>query len=233
MNTIAKTAGAAAVSSTVAAAGTAAISAVVATAAKAKPENYTAEETASLVKAYNNGNGVSVDELAVQFCKTKRSIVAKLSREGVYKKQEYTTKQGGAPVSKDELVVELAKTMGVDEARLGGLEKANKPTIQLISQVIGDYVAIISAEDDEATKQSKSQAILTIANCLNVPLELVASLKLVDRDTLQFVATSLDSQFSDDTEHDAPAASKVDLTKQSERDNATVEAHEKAFGVAA
>lgn len=227
MNAINKTAGAAAVSSTIANTGTAVVAAVVKEAAKAKPENYTAAEVTRLLAGYAAGK--STDELAVEFGKTKRSIVAKLSREGVYKKQEYVTKTGDAPISKDALVVELAKTMGVDEARLGGLEKANKPTIQLLSQVIGDYAVILTQEDDSETKKSKQQSILMIANCLNVPLESVASLKLVDRETLQFVAAALDNEFSDDSE---PA--KVNLTKASDaeqtaRDLATVEKHETSF----
>jgi hypothetical protein len=44
--------------------------------------NYTAEQTAQLVANYQDG--VTVERLAEMFGKTTRSVVAKLSREGVY-----------------------------------------------------------------------------------------------------------------------------------------------------
>ena len=52
----------------------------------AKTTNYTAEQTAAIVGEYTAG--VSVEELADRMGKSVRSIVAKLSREGVYKKKE-------------------------------------------------------------------------------------------------------------------------------------------------
>lgn len=47
-----------------------------------KPVNYTPEQTAQLVANYKAG--ATVEVLAEMFGKTTRSVVAKLSREGVY-----------------------------------------------------------------------------------------------------------------------------------------------------
>ena len=54
-----------------------------------KTVNYTPEQTAQLVAKYNDG--VSVESLAEMFGKTTRSIVAKLSREGVYHAKSKST----------------------------------------------------------------------------------------------------------------------------------------------
>ena len=59
---------------------------VVAAAAKEKTVNYTPEQTAELVAAYvADSTEATVSAFAEKLGKTTRSIVAKLSREGVYK----------------------------------------------------------------------------------------------------------------------------------------------------
>ena len=64
-----------------------------------KTVNYTPEQTLKMVADYTAG--VSVDKIAETLGKSVRSVVAKLSREGVYKKKEYKTKTGEAVVRKD------------------------------------------------------------------------------------------------------------------------------------
>lgn len=78
----------------------------------------------------------AVEKLAAEFGKTARSIVAKLSREKVYVKQEYTTKNGTAPVSKEEMVGIIAAFCGVKADKLESLEKANKGVLQLLQDVL-------------------------------------------------------------------------------------------------
>lgn len=80
----------------------------------AKVQNYTVEQVAAVVGAYNAASDETerksvVAEYAVKFGKNTRSIIAKLSREGVYQKAEKASKvTGGKPVTKDTLSVELA-----------------------------------------------------------------------------------------------------------------------------
>ena len=62
---------------------------------------YTAEQTAELVAAYAVNK--NVEELAVVFGRTARSIIAKLSREGVYERKSAPVREGGV-ARKDELV---------------------------------------------------------------------------------------------------------------------------------
>jgi len=77
-----------------------------------KPVTYTAEQTVELVDAYKAGR--SVDELALQFGKTVRSVVAKLSREGVYVKKVAAAKEAAGASRKEEIVLALELAAGVE-----------------------------------------------------------------------------------------------------------------------
>lgn len=95
-----------------------------------KATNYTPEQTAQLVEQYNSG--ITVESLAETFGKSVRSIVAKLSREGVYKKKEYVSKTGESPVAKDALADKIASLCGLSEPETESLTKANKTALQKI-----------------------------------------------------------------------------------------------------
>ena len=92
--------------------------------------NYTPEQTAHVVAEYQAG--ASVEALAEAMGKSVRSIVAKLSREGVYKRKAYTNKQGEAPTSKDSLADQIGQIVGLSEADTESLTKANKSALKAI-----------------------------------------------------------------------------------------------------
>jgi len=93
----------------------------------ASAKNYTEEMVAQMTEQYQaNPTRDTVDALARQFGKTTRSIIAKLSREGVYVAQPRTTKSGEPIVSKAELVSEVATILGVEVDDIASLEKATK-----------------------------------------------------------------------------------------------------------
>lgn len=99
----------------------------------AKAVNYTAEQTAAMVQQYTAApTAETVASMAEAMGKSVRSIVAKLTREGVYKKKEYTTKKGEAPVTKEELASKLAELCGLSEAEADSMAKANKTGLQKI-----------------------------------------------------------------------------------------------------
>ena len=52
--------------------------------------------------------------LAEDLDKSVKSIIGKLSREGVYKKTVYKTKTGEDPVTKKEIVQELAELLVIE-----------------------------------------------------------------------------------------------------------------------
>ena len=103
------------------------------TASTTKAVNYTAEQTAAMIAAYVAApTAVTVESLALQFGKTVKSVVAKLSREKVYVAKTYVSKTGEAPVKKDSLADKLAEIVGLTEAEADSLTKANKTALAKI-----------------------------------------------------------------------------------------------------
>lgn len=98
---------------------------------------YTVEQTAALVEAYKAAPTVeTVTAFAEQFGKSVKSVVAKLSREGVYQKKEYTTKAGARPIKKDSLADVIGSACGLSEPEMDSLAKANKTALVKIANVL-------------------------------------------------------------------------------------------------
>lgn len=93
----------------------------------AKPVNYTPEQTAAIVADYQAG--VSVADIAANVGKSVRSIVAKLSREKVYKAKEYVSKTGVKPQKKDETADAIGAVLKLTEPEIESLTKANKTAL--------------------------------------------------------------------------------------------------------
>ena len=101
--------------------------------------NYTQEQVNHMVEAYQaKPDRTTVDMLAEDLDKSVKSIIGKLSREGVYQKQVYTTKTGEVPVTKEFLILGLADLFEVDSSKLMGLEKAPKQVIKFLHDTIGE-----------------------------------------------------------------------------------------------
>ena len=98
-----------------------------------KTVNYTPEQTAQLLSGYLAGE--TVENLAASMGKTTRSVVAKLSREGVYKSKAKTT--GVARVKKADLVDKLAAACGVAPEVFESLEKANHDVLEALVAQLG------------------------------------------------------------------------------------------------
>jgi hypothetical protein len=94
---------------------------------EATKTNYTPEQTAQLVAGYQAGE--TVEQLALNLGKSVRSVVAKLSREGVYKPK---TRQAQHRVRKAELVDKLAQACGVAPELFESLEKANHEVLEAL-----------------------------------------------------------------------------------------------------
>ena len=99
--------------------------------------NYTQEQVKHMVAEYtSNPTRETVENLADELEKSIKSIIGKLSREGVYKKTEYTTKTGEKPITKVELVEELAELLELETSVLAGLEKAPKTALKALREAI-------------------------------------------------------------------------------------------------
>tara|TARA_B100001113_G_scaffold279581_1_gene234271 strand:- start:149 stop:553 length:405 start_codon:yes stop_codon:yes gene_type:complete len=90
--------------------------------------NYTEQQTKEMVAQYEaNPTKDTVVAIAEKLGKNTRSVIAKLSREGVYKAQPRTTKRGEPVVLKQELVNIIQEHFG-DE--FPSLVKASKVDLQ-------------------------------------------------------------------------------------------------------
>lgn len=97
---------------------------------------YTNDITLKLSAEYLAG--ATVTELATKLSLEHnelvpdRSVIAKLSSLGVYKKKEYVTKRGEVPVKKEEYIERIAVLLDVNAETLESLEKVNKGILALI-----------------------------------------------------------------------------------------------------
>ena len=99
--------------------------------------NYTQDQVEYIVNQYRlEPTRETVEELSQELNKSVKSIIGKLSREGVYRKTEYTTKTGEKPVTKLEIVQELAERLELEVWQLAGLEKAPKSTLKALKENI-------------------------------------------------------------------------------------------------
>ena len=94
-----------------------------------------------MIEAYQiNPSRETVDKLAESLDKSVKSIIGKLSREGVYQKQVYKTKTGEVPMTKQEIVVMMAEVLDIDSSKIMGLEKAPKQDIKFLSEVVSERI---------------------------------------------------------------------------------------------
>lgn len=102
----------------------------------AKTVNYTPEQTAKMVQDYTSG--VTVEAIAQELGKTVRSVVAKLSREKVYKAKVYVSKNGEPVAKKDETADAIGKVLGLSDGEVDSLTKANKSALKKIFQALAN-----------------------------------------------------------------------------------------------
>jgi hypothetical protein len=104
-----------------------------------KVVNYTPKQTAELKAAYvDSPTQETVKMFAEKFGKSARSIIAKLSREGVYQKKEYVSKNGEKPVKKDAHADAIGKILELSEPDVESLTKANKRAVETIFKALAN-----------------------------------------------------------------------------------------------
>ena len=113
------------------------------TANMSKTVNYTPEAEARLVEVYGSANtdearAEAVAMLAKELAKPKRSVIAKLSRMGVYEKPERKTKTGEKVERKDSIATEIGEALGLAEADTDSLAKANARALKAIRAAIAE-----------------------------------------------------------------------------------------------
>ena len=99
--------------------------------------NYTKEQVEYMIDKYNESpTRETVQTLSEELGKSTKSIIGKLSREGVYQKAVYVSKTGELPVTKKELVLKLADAVDGDLEELEGLEKAPKKELKYLLSLV-------------------------------------------------------------------------------------------------
>ena len=91
-----------------------------------------------MVEAYTaEPSRETVEKLAVKLEKSVKSIIGKLSREGVYKRAAYKSKSGDDPVTKMELVNNVAENLRIEIDDLFGLDKSPKAALKALELATG------------------------------------------------------------------------------------------------
>ena len=99
--------------------------------------NYTEEQVDLMKEQYTkNPTRETVENLAETLDKSIKSIIGKLSREGVYKKTVYKTKTGEDPETKKEIVQDLAEELELEYEAIAGLEKSPKAALKILRSAI-------------------------------------------------------------------------------------------------
>jgi len=102
-----------------------------------KNVNYTPEVTQVIVDSYETDPSMdTVRKLAEIHGKTVKSIIGKLSREGVYQKASYVTKTGAKPITKAEIVAQITDQLNLDEQTVAGLDKAPKAALVAVRDAV-------------------------------------------------------------------------------------------------
>jgi hypothetical protein len=102
-------------------------------------KNYTDDQTKHMIEVYQaNPCRETVDKLALELGKTVKSIIGKLSREKVYIKKDYVTKRGEKPVTKVQMIEEIAGILKGDKERLQTLEKSSKAELLYLKVLVED-----------------------------------------------------------------------------------------------
>ena len=99
--------------------------------------NYSEQVTEYMVNQYSKEpTRDTVEKLAEELDKSIKSVIGKLSREGVYRREIYRTKSGETPVTKVEIVSNIAESLGLEVDNLLGLDKAPKNTLKALEKGI-------------------------------------------------------------------------------------------------
>ncbi len=98
---------------------------------------YTPEIVEKLINDYTVLN-IPVEELATTLDVPKRSLIAKLSSLGIYKRKQYTDKTGKPPVRKSQYIEDLSLLLKIPVEQLDSLEKTNKRILEILAHKLSD-----------------------------------------------------------------------------------------------
>ena len=95
---------------------------------------YDLDTTHQIIQDYKLGK--STEQIALELDVPQRSVIAKLSSLGVYKKKQYLSKRGEIPIKKEEYLERIAKLLDCNLELIESLEKANKNVLILLERAL-------------------------------------------------------------------------------------------------
>ena len=103
--------------------------------------NYSDVAVAQMISTYSaqtnaEDRKAAVSSIAKELGKTVKSVIAKLSREGVYVKAVPATKNGKAIVKKEAIVKAIATLLELDFADVKSLGKATKADLETLHKAL-------------------------------------------------------------------------------------------------
>jgi len=110
---------------------------------------YDKETTERLVKLWTESNTKNVDEVASALSVPKRSVIAKLTSLGLYKKEPYRNKNGEVPVKKEEYLEKIAESLEVNLELLDSLAKANKNVLKMLAEALDPKPQQVDLTEDK------------------------------------------------------------------------------------
>jgi uncharacterized protein (DUF2164 family) len=96
--------------------------------------NYSAEQTELMIENYTHG--FTVEAIATEMGKSVRSVIAKLSKEGVYVAKSKVAKANSPTLRKAQLIELIAAKVGATQESLESLEKATKEALEILAKAI-------------------------------------------------------------------------------------------------
>ena len=107
------------------------------TAKTTKAPAYTPEMVETMKAEYlANSTAETVTILAANMGKSVAQVRAKLVSLGIYKAKEYLTKKGEKPQKKDQTAEAIGRIIGLSDAEVDSLAKANKTALDKVLKVI-------------------------------------------------------------------------------------------------
>lgn len=95
---------------------------------------YTPELTAKISKEYQEGK--LPKDIALELNVPERSIIAKLSSLGIYKRKEYLNKRGEPPINKQAYIDRIAGMLDISSELFDSMEKLTKSALVLLDRQI-------------------------------------------------------------------------------------------------
>jgi hypothetical protein len=121
---------------------------------KTKVVNYTQAMVDRLYKVYQPDaseaeRDAQVKALSEELGRSPKSIRQKLVTEGLYVKKVYKSKTGVKPATKETIVTDIARQLGVDaDTTLSGLENATKNCLVFLQRFVSLAVPALTEKSE-------------------------------------------------------------------------------------